>query len=389
MSAAKTITKETININRCHPGMVLATDVHNPSGQKIVPEGKELSEKLIRRLTAAGVRQVAVFVEKTEEELAEEEAAVEEEDETVSVDQIKETADGILVEGNLASKYEGEKNVVVDGDVVDGAIIETTGDVEIKGKVRSGTIHASGGSIDIKGELTGKNIKLVADKLIRTPSVDEAEVSIEGNVLVQGPVNNSEIDCRGNLVVHHDESMGSIVNTQLRVEGKLLADELDSSTGDGNNLIFRDPQKASLRREKEKLLDYIEECEQEYSKLEKVVKTIQQLGDKVKDLSPEKKKKLKNHAARFQKIQNELARAKRKIEECENEIEEISQTRRYFMRVLNDLKENTTITMDDTMINLNSPENDVQLYKTSMIVIQSLQHVPGDEVLSQLQLLKE
>ncbi|MGM0380731.1 MAG: FapA family protein [bacterium] len=358
--------QKTIPIHMCETGDVLARDVHNPSGQKVVSKDKELTAKIIKRLSGAGVRRVAVY----SDEIEEPETFEKKQEKKQPEHEVKETDEGLLVSGDLSDEFSGDQNVILEGDLLEGARLTADGDVRIKGEVSGGKIISRGGKISINGALTGSNIELITDKLVDVASVEEAEVSVEGNLLVHGEVTEADIDCVGDMIVHQKQGKAQLADSNIRVEGKLFADEVENTSSADTRLVFEDPKKKALKQEKSKLVGKVEELEQEYAKLQKIVETVRQLGNKVKQLSPEKKKKLKKHTRRFGQIKNELSKSEENIEKTEQKLEELQKERRYFMKVLNTLRKDTEITMDNTMIKVDEDEWDVKLYKKSMIVIQ-------------------
>lgn len=362
---------KTIPLQRCKPGEILAKDVHNPNGQKVVPGEKKLTPKILRRLSAAGIKRVTVYSEYSEEVEKTKKPGKKIEEEKLPENIIEETDSAIVVSGNLTRDLESDKDVTVAGNVSNNASITARGNVEIQGRITAGSVKSLEGSIDIKGPISGKNISLEAKKLIRAPSVEKAQLSVNGRFVVRGSVTDSNVDCTGNMVVHHKDVKASLVDSNLRVEGKLLADEIDAQNSSGCQLVFRDPKKRTLLRQKEAAIEDIEKLEKEFAKLKKIVETVQQLGAKVKQLDSEKKEKLRKHTQRFKKIRNELVKSQKNIENCEIKLEELQQERRYFMRVLNTLRQDTQITMENTMINIDEDEWNVKLYKKSMIVIQN------------------
>ncbi len=365
--ADKTRGQKTVPVHLCEPGDVLAKDVHNPSGQKVVSKDKELTSKLIKRLSGAGVRRITVYSDEIEER-----APRKEKEKKTPEHEVQETEEGLLVSGDLSEEFSGEGNVTLEGDLLQGASIEAEGDVRVEGEVTGGKIESRGGKISVNGPLKGEDIELIADKLVDVESVEEAEVSVEGNLLVHGEVSKAEIDCIGDMIVHQKEGKAQLADSEIRVEGKLFADEVENSASSSTTrLVFEDPEKKALKKEKRQLIDRVEELEQEYAKLEKMVETVRQLGEKVKNLSEEKKKKLKKHTRRFKNIKSELSKSEQSMEKIEEKLEELKNERRYFMKVLNTLRKDTEITMDNTMIKVDEDEWDVKLYKKSMIVMQN------------------
>ncbi len=366
--AEKSSGQKTVPVHLCEPGDVLARDVHNRSGQKVVSKDKELTSKLIKRLSGAGVRRVTVYSDEVTEKAP---VARKKREKKAPEHEVKKTDEGLLVTGDLSDDFSGDRDVILEGNLLEGASIEASGDVRIKGEVTGGKIESRGGKISISGSLKGENIELIADKLVDVNSVDKAEVSVEGNLLVHGEVNEADIDCIGDMIVHQKEGKARLADSNVRVEGKLYADEVENNPSSPTRLIFEDPEKKALKKEKSQIIDKVEVLEQEYAKLQKIVETVRQLGDKVKNLSEEKKKKLKKHTRRFKNIEDELSKSEQNMEKIEEKLEELKNERRYFMKVLNTLRKDTEITMDNTMIKVDEDEWDVKLYKKSMIVIQN------------------
>ena len=131
---------KTVPLQRCTPGEKLAKDVHNQAGQKVVPKDKKLTSKILRRLSAAGIKRVTVYSDEIKEKKAEKKKTEPKQTEPENV--IKETADGIVVAGNLTRDLNSEENVVVEGNMNKGANLVARGDVQIKGSLKAGSIES-------------------------------------------------------------------------------------------------------------------------------------------------------------------------------------------------------------------------------------------------------
>lgn len=369
----KTKGQKTLPIHNCEPGDVIAKDIHNPDGQKVVSKDKELTSKLIKRLSGTGVRRITVYSEETEEEVFAEPITPEKETEY----EVKETEEGLLVNGDLTDEFTGDRDIILDGNLQQGASITATGDVRVKGQINGGKIESREGNIQVNGTLRGDDVELIAEKLINVNTVEEAEVSVTGNLLVHGEVSEADIDCIGDMVVHQQDGKAQLADSEVRVEGRLLADEVENSSKT-TKLSFEDPEKKELKRKKNRLINKIEDLEEGYARLEKMVDTVRELKGNVKELSDEKKEKLKEYIQRFKRVKSDLEQSEQKIEKTKDRLEELNSQRRYFMKVLNTLRKDTEITMENTMVKTDEDEWDVKLYKKSMIVIQDAEDDPDN-----------
>jgi uncharacterized protein YoxC len=361
----------TIPINLAEPGQVLANDVHNKKGQKVVSGETELTEKLIKRLVGAGISRVEVYGDRTIEEVSDEEP---EPTPTESSDEPATRQEGsrTVIEEDLNDNYVGEDDVVLEGDLDRGAVLSSRGDVDVLGEIRDGTVRAMSGDIQVEGTIksSGNTVQLISSNPIEVSTVVNSSLSVQGHLIVNDYVENSSIECLGNLIVHGQNAQAVISGSDLEVEGQVLADQVRRRDSGSSAFSFRDPDVVSLNRKRRKTNDKLEDLNQEAEKLKNVVDTVKELGDQVKSLPPEKKEKIKKRTEEYQSVQKRIQEANDNIEQIEEQLETLRDERRYFMRVLDLLQADTSIEFEDSTLNVDNDEQDVRLYKKGMIVIQ-------------------
>ncbi|MFB6355820.1 MAG: FapA family protein [bacterium] len=365
----------TIPLNMADPGDVLAEEVRNNKGQKVVSSGVKLTDTLIKRLTGAGVQRVEVFRE--EEEVStpgyETEAPQPEQKDEKSTIEVVEKEGHQIIEEDLDSQFMAPEDVTLQGDLEEGGLINASGDVEIRGEVKNGIVRAMDGEIIVMGDINtgGDSVQLISQNPIQVSSIKNSQLSVRGDLLIRGEVREADIECIGNVSIHENDQSASISDSTMTIHGKLFADNVGQHKTEPNDISFRDPELVQLKNKKQKKQDSVEELRTQAEKLGKVVKTVQELGDKVKNIPEKKKKELEQQTKKYKKVVERLENARETIDDIETELENIKDQRRYFMRVLEDLKAETTIQHEDTELTVSDDEWDVKLYKKGMIVIQN------------------
>jgi len=107
-----------------------------------------------------------------------------------------------LTSGNVI--FDGP--VVITGNVEYGAIVSTTGDLEVQGVIEECTIKC-GGKLTSGGIISGPKgfVKVCGDATIAF--ISNATVEVRGNLTVGGKVTNSNILVRGKIISNSDDSL--------------------------------------------------------------------------------------------------------------------------------------------------------------------------------------
>jgi len=362
--------KKKVPLDLCEVGDLLAEDVFNRKGQKIVSNGTALSEKLLKRLTASGVRRVTVRTKEPERDPDSDRSGART-DGKPKLPKTRETKHGTVIEEDLSTNYAAREDVVLQGDLIEGAVLSSTGDIEILGEIHDGTVRTLSGRMKLQGTISsnGERIDLISNQPMQVGSVVNSHLSVRGPLIVRGDVRNARIECQGNLIVHDPQNLASLMDAEIDVRGRLLADQILHRDSEGSHLRFRDPDVVNTRRKQRKTRSKIERLETEMEKLKTLVNTVKELGDKVKSLPPEKKQKLRQHTKNYKRTQKKLEETNQDLKNLEEKLQDIQDQRRFFIRVLDLLKAGTSIDFEGTALEVTQDETNVKLYKKGVIVI--------------------
>ena len=359
--------KKKVPVGLCEVGDLLAEDVFNRKGQKMVSGGTTLSEKLLKRLTAAGIRRVTVRVEADPES----DFSSPEDDGKPDSPSTRETKQGTVIIEDLSTNYAARKDVVLEGDLKDGAVLSSTGNVEIVGEIHNGTVRTLSGRMKVQGQIASKGdpVQLISNQPIQVGSVVNSHLSVRGPLIVRGNVENARIECQGNLVVYNPQNLASLIDAEIEIRGRLLADQILHRDSSGSELRFLDPDVVDTRRKQQKARSKIDRLKTEREKLKNLVNTVKELGEKVRTLAPKKKRKLKQQTEKYKKTERELEKTHQVLEDLQAKLQDIKNQRRFFMRVLDLLKAGTSVDFEGTQLEVNRDETDAKLYKKGVIVI--------------------
>jgi len=359
---------KTVPINLCEPGDVLAEDIHNNSGQKVISSDTKLSSTLIKRLVGSGIRRVKIYgtrddypaeTSETQKQKSREEPVTRERDGRE------------VIVNTLRQNYISEGDVILEGNLESGAVLTARGDVNVLGEIRNGIVRALSGSIEVEGNIQsdGNIVQLISNNPIQVSHIENSTLSVRGSLIIDGRVDEARIDCQGNVVVHSDHHHAVIRNSRLDITGKLLADRVVGGENRASQLEFQDPELIDVRRNRNKTENKLEQLYKEAKKLNSLIETVKELGDKVKSLPTEQKEKVKKHTREFRTLQGRIKRANEDLEQYQSQMNSLRDHRRFFMRVLERLQADTSISFEDSELNVKEDEEDVILYKKGMIVI--------------------
>lgn len=162
--------------------------------------------------------------------------------------------------------------VLVHGTVSQSVVISSDGDVEVRGLVEDAEIR-SRGDIVAKGGIAGNNIgRLIAGKNIYSQFVQHAVLEAPGDILVDGPVMNSNILCGKRLIIRKN---GTLVGGKVRVrelveatrvgsEGALQT-EIELGSNPFQSIIAEKLKQEveELEKQKEMILTAVQHCSNE------------------------------------------------------------------------------------------------------------------------------
>ena len=129
-------------------------------------------------------------------------------DSTVAVDEVYQVTGNVgMATGNI--RHTG--SVTITGDVQAGMIIEADGDIVVKGMVEAATITC-GGTLTVAGGILGaKDMTIRVLCNLEAKYIREADVSAEGDILVAKEIYQSQVRCRGAVLVPNGRITGGEV----------------------------------------------------------------------------------------------------------------------------------------------------------------------------------
>ncbi len=151
-------------------------------------------------------------------------------DGTVAVDDVLVVKGDVSLEtGNI--HHNGA--VIVEGDVREGATIQTEGDIEVKGLLEPCNIQA-GGSLTVDGGIIGDQGHLIqVGGQVLARYIRQAVIRAEGDVMVVREINHSDITTRGKV----DVSQGRIAGGRTLARKGIFVAEAGAGGGPLTELI--------------------------------------------------------------------------------------------------------------------------------------------------------
>ena len=151
-------------------------------------------------------------------------------DGTVAVDDVLVIKGDVSLEtGNI--HHNGA--VIVEGDVREGATIQTEGDIEVKGLLEPCNIQAGGG-LTVDGGIIGDEDHLIqVGGQVLARYIRQAVIRAEGDVLVVREINHSDVATRGKV----DVSQGRIAGGRTLARKGIFVAEAGAGGGPSTELI--------------------------------------------------------------------------------------------------------------------------------------------------------
>ena len=177
------------------------------------------------------------------------------EGQTLSIDPVLTIKSNVdFATGNI--NYSGD--VVVRGDVKDLFEVEVGGDLTIEGTVEAATVQC-GGSLTVKRGVTGKekgNLKVQKD--LTSKYLSNVTVWVEGDVQVDSEIVNTNLNCRGKVILQR----GAVHGGQVTAAGNIEAPVIGSPAGVRTIIRaaldpFLDRQLQELKKSREELAQKI------------------------------------------------------------------------------------------------------------------------------------
>ncbi|TGK21892.1 DUF342 domain-containing protein [Leptospira fluminis] len=215
--------------------------------------------------------------------------------------------------GNV--NYDG--NVVVKGDIEPGASVTTNGSLIVKGNVESSELSV-GRDLEVSGGIKGdgKNVIKVGGHL-SAKFIENAEIEVDGDLVVEGFVLNSKIFCLGTVALNGANSnlVSSTVTAFTGLVCGHLGSQAELDTVVELGFHYRND------RAFEELTKRLHSAEKEMEKVLPKIQQIKQLVQRSRGQIPEEKKE------GYRKVFAEYNEKSRFIEALKNKVEALKAAR--------------------------------------------------------------
>ena len=202
-------------------------------------------------------------------------------------------------------------NVIINGAVLPGFIVEAEGNIEVKGNVNSATLKA-GGNIILRNGAVGSKVYCEGDLTIKF--VENSSVFVKGNMKA-AYIMNSSIKC--GKTVQTVGSISKIVggiciageNIEARTIGSVAAVKTHLELGTDSTIIER----------QQELLKELPELDTKIKSLQSLISLLQQY-QAANRLTPEKKQILDNALSTYRHINASIIDGKQELEKITESI---------------------------------------------------------------------
>lgn len=205
--------------------------------------------------------------------------------------------------------------VQIKGDVKPGFIVKAKGDISVGGVIEAATVVSFEGSVSALG-IKGREKGVVkAKEEVTAKFVENAIVEAGKNVIVDGPITNSQIKAGESVIARGNK--GVIVGGSISAGFYVEAEEIGSELGVGTRIeVGMEPEE----RERMKVLKAQLELDREnLNKLVSVYRTLKELMDRNQGKLPPDKIEL------LRRVGQTMINLRNSIEVAEKELEEIQQ----------------------------------------------------------------
>ena len=202
-------------------------------------------------------------------------------------------------------------NVVINGAVQQGFVVEAAGNIEIYGGVSSATIIA-GGNIILRSGVIGS--KLNCDGDLTSRFIENCKVFVKGNIKTDY-IMNSNIKCGKNLQT--TSSISRIVGGSYLVGENIEARIIGSSAG--INTYLEIGTDSTIIERQQDLLKELPSLESKLHSLRSLISLLRQF-EAAKRLTPEKKQMLDNAVFSYGEITKSIENGKQELEQITESI---------------------------------------------------------------------
>ncbi|MBD3318223.1 MAG: DUF342 domain-containing protein [Chitinivibrionales bacterium] len=217
------------------------------------------------------------------------------------------------VSGNVAYK----RDVVVTGSVRGGFTIHSQGDVRVLGAIENGAVVKCGGNLEVKEGLYGERASVMVGGDAAVSLIQNSRIRVHGNLRVRNYIFQSNVYCRGELVVRglklYDAEVGALVGGSLTCMSSILLHSAGTDTAVTKIFCGIDPVLYDKLREistlQTSLKNRIDALQ--YRMGFSIAKTSQ-LVERLKKLPPQRKEGMKKALLEMRTMVEELRQTSKK-----------------------------------------------------------------------------
>lgn len=165
-------------------------------------------------------------------------------------------------------------NLVIDGNVLDGMVVQATGHVTVRGMVE-GAVVISGGKIKLEKGMNGNNRgSLTAQGDVSSKFLENAGITTHSSLYAESII-NCTIVCDGNVEV--TRGRGILVGGSLKVSGSMSANVIGSKSNRSTSIVLGFSPTAM--EERSRLERELAQMDAELGELEKNVAMLERMGN--------------------------------------------------------------------------------------------------------------
>ena len=257
----------------------------------------------------------------------------------------------------------------IKGSVINGEV-RATEDIKIEGTVIDSKIISSSGDITVAQGIEGRDTEIIAFGDIRVSYISGGSTaSKNGSIYIKDRIVNSNVTARN--LIHVNNGVGVIAKSKVEAGIEIIVNSLGNSERDETTVVL-----TNLRQQEmfELVLIYEQKLKEKVKRLEKlnkVIKIIRLLGDRVVSLPASKKRELALQVKEFKELKKEVAQTNA---EKEKVIKRNRQLKMYTRAIIVNeaVYPNVEVVIDKLRHRVTRTFKKVIFYKTGIIIMGDL-----------------
>lgn len=261
-------------------------------------------------------------------------------------------------------KHDGA--LLIRGNAEDGSFIEATDDIQVDGDILNSRVRSINGSVIVSGGIKGPTAVVQAGKDIEASLAHRSTVKASRDVRLKKMSVDAQVSARQSVTVEREEGLieGGDVLAGTEIVANTIGNRNKAATSVRLVNFRQSDQYSALRSIESDLAGLAGDLES----LEKVIRVIRLLGDRVVQLPQEKKQEL---AVRIKKY-NELKEKSGRLEAEKKKLSEMAAGGSELDRSIiarKTLHEGVKASIDNAVLNVQKDYQNVILYRKGIIVI--------------------